>query len=89
LTLFGQKFGKKLANENTSALASAFLEPLDVLGKLFAKWCQPKDDKVGYAYLNYYDDPFKVYVTNSAEKGGQLVIQFSDNSNPNVWSDNY
>ena len=42
-----------------------------------AKWVKKDDDKIGQAYLNYYDDPNYTLVIPAA-KGGELHIKFSD-----------
>ena len=91
LTLFGQKFGKQFLQPATNESSGsptwlkASLEALDVVGKAVSTWCLEGDDKVGYAYLNYYDNPFRIYEVSSAEKGTWVTVQFSDNSNTNVF----
>jgi hypothetical protein len=82
--LFGQKFGKAYtaatatAENPTPAWLKASLEAVDVVGKEVNKFILNQDDKVGYAFINYYDDPSKEYETNSAENGGKLTIKFGN-----------
>lgn len=84
ITLAAQKVGKNFITKDTPTWAKASLDALDVTGKLFDEWIVQNDDKVGYAYLNYYDNPFTTYSTSSTEKSGFLTIQFSDNPDKNV-----
>jgi len=81
ITLMGQKFGKEFTDSTTQNWITGSLEMLDVAGKLYKQWCLSGDDKIGYAYLNYYDDPEMSYETNSAEGGGTLTVKFSDTEN--------
>ena len=85
ITLLGMLIGMLFfITKDTPTWAKASLDALDVTGKLFDEWIVQNDDKVGYAYLNYYDNPFTTYSTSSTEKSGFLTIQFSDNPDKNV-----
>jgi hypothetical protein len=85
LYLIAKKVAKALTDSTKNTWDNQYLKELDVLDKEVSGWCAKTDDKIGYAYLNYYDNPFIEYEMASAETGGFMTIQFSDNSDENVF----
>jgi hypothetical protein len=78
LTLMGQKLGKAFTNATSPNWLNGTLEALPVLGKAVDNLCRDQDERIGYAHLNYYDDPCRTYETNSAETEGRLTVQFGN-----------
>lgn len=44
---------------------------------LIAKWVKSKDDKIGFMYLDYYENPNKTFAI-PAENGGIFTMEVSD-----------
>ena len=54
------------------------LKSINALGKTFSTWLESADEKIGYTYLNYYDDPSMESSTGSAPSGGYLTVKYKD-----------
>lgn len=77
LVLYGQKVAKVLVKDSiTNALIKSELDPVTVIGENITKWAGEEDEQIGYAYLYYYDNPKKEYLTSC--KYGTLTVQFGD-----------
>ena len=77
LVLFAQKVVKSMVKDPiTNVLLDAALKPENVVPESVFSWLGNEDEAIGYAYLNYYDNPNRQYIVDS--NYGRLTIQFSD-----------
>jgi hypothetical protein len=54
------------------------LRDVSVTAKVLPTWIKYSDEKIGYAYLNYYDNPHKEVTIQASEADCQVTIKFSD-----------
>ena len=54
------------------------LKSINALGKTCSTWLESAEEKIGYTYLNYYDDPSMESSTGSAPSGGYLTVKYND-----------
>ncbi len=48
------------------------------VGVNIPQWITSADDKIGYVYLNYFDDPHSEFSISAEDADGNFSIQFSD-----------
>lgn len=59
-----------------TTIAAITFTVTEVVG-LIAKWVKTEDDRIGFMYLDYYENPNKTFVI-PAEKGGVFTMEVSD-----------
>ena len=59
-----------------ATIAAITFTVTEVVG-LIAKWVKTEDDRIGFMYLDYYENPNKTFVI-PAEKGGVFTMEVSD-----------
>jgi hypothetical protein len=64
---------KVIAGESTP-----YLKATDVIATVLKNWVDSDDEKIGYAYLNYYDPVDLEFTTGTAPAGGQLSVKFGN-----------
>ena len=74
--MFAKKVLKEIEITPQGMLAKAALEAASTLPEPAKGWLKGGDEEIGYAYLNYYDNPNGQYIINS--NYGRLTIQFGD-----------
>jgi hypothetical protein len=60
-------------------VAAIIISTVEVVG-LITKWVKSGDDRIGYLYLDYFENPNKT-TSVSAEAGGVFTLEFSDKVN--------
>lgn len=66
----------KVKTIEPATIAAIVFTVTEVVG-LIAKWVKSKDDKIGFMYLDYYENPNKTF-NIPAENGGIFTMEVSD-----------
>lgn len=78
ITIDAKGFEKLKLDSTSVSNAEGVLKTINTLGKTFSTWLESADEKIGYTYLNYYDDPSMECSTGSAPNGGYLTVKYKD-----------
>lgn len=78
ITIDAKSFEKIKLDSTSVSNAEGVLKSINALGKTFSTWLESADEKIGYTYLNYYDDPSLECSTGSAPSGGYLTVKYKD-----------
>ena len=78
ITIEAKQFEKIKLDSTAVSNAEGVLKAINTIGKTFSTWLESDDDKIGYTYLNYYDDPSIECSTGSAPSGGYLTVKYKD-----------
>ena len=78
ITIDAKGFEKIKLDSTSVSNVEGVLKSINALGKTFSTWLESADEKIGYTYLNYYDDPSMECSTGSAPSGGYLTVKYKD-----------